>query len=77
MEGRCIPKTDFRVAGVCGTDEVEADWIPADLGGSTAGAGPFWFDEEDEVRLKNGIDEGPRRLDPLVVLARGTCGLED
>jgi hypothetical protein len=69
-----MPSMDFRVAGVCGTDEVEADWIPADFGGS--GGGAFWFEEEDEVRLKNGIDDCPR-FEPLVVLAKGTCEVED
>jgi hypothetical protein len=47
--------------------------MPADLGGS-GGAGPFWLDDEDEVRLKNGIEDGPNRFEALVGLLRGTWG---
>jgi hypothetical protein len=38
---------------------------------SGTGAGPFWFEDEDEVRLKKGMDEGPSRLLLLAVLLRG------
>ena len=72
IDGRCMPSTDLRVVGVCGIDEVDADCIPADLRGS-GGAGPFWLDDDEDVRLKKGIEEGPNRFVALVVLLRGTC----
>ena len=53
-------------------DEVDAECILASLGGS-GGAGPFWLEEDDDVRLKKGIEEGPSRFEALVVLLSGTC----
>ena len=43
--------------------------MAAGLGVSGTG-GPFWLDDEDEVRLKKGMEDGPSRLLLLVVLPR-------
>jgi len=57
MDGNCMPKTDFR------TDPEGT--LRAIVGGGNVGGDTVVSDfvtEDDEVRRKNGIDEGVRRL---------------